>query len=254
MSRIIAIVQARMSSTRLPGKVLKILSGRPVIEQVFNQLSFSEKINDIVLATSIDKIDDELEKWAKDNDKSCFRGDLENVLKRFYEASIKFNADVIVRITADCPLIDPEVVDKVIDEYTFGKYDYCSNTNPPTFPDGLDAEVFSFKSLEAAYNKANLQSEIEHVTPYIRNHPEIFKLGNLSSKQNYEHYRWTLDNPEDYKFLSIVYEKLYIRNSYIKFVDVLNLLNDNKELLNINSNIIRNEGYIKSLNEDKKIK
>lgn len=254
MKKIIAIVQARMSSSRLPNKVLMNLGGRPVIEQVFHQLSFSKKIDDTILATSFDKSDDPLEQWAKKNNIKYFRGDLNNVLKRFFDAAVKFNADIIVRITADCPLIDPEVVDEVIKGFLSGNYDYYSNINPPTFPDGLDTEVFSFSALEKTYKNAKLLSEIEHVTPYIRNNPDIFKIGNYSSENDFSHFRWTLDTIEDYEFISIIYEKLYKNNSYISWKEVIKFLNINKELIKINSHILRNEGYIKSLKEDQKIK
>lgn len=254
MKKITAIVQARMTSTRLPQKVLKDLAGKPVISQVFNQLSYSKLLSGIVLATSTDISDDPLEKWAIENGYNIFRGDLNNVLKRFYDAAISLNAELIVRITADCPLIDPEVVDKVIEKFINGDYDYLSNANPPTFPDGLDTEIFSFESLKKAYDNATLKSEFEHVTTFIVNHPEFFKIGNYSSTSNYEKLRWTLDNKEDYEFLSIVYKELYKPNSFISWKEVINFLESNKSLLKINEHINRNEGLIKSLNEDTKLK
>lgn len=254
MDKVIAIVQARMTSTRLPGKVLKKLAGKTVIWHVFNQLSFSQKINKIILATSTDPSDDLLEEWAIKNNKNFFRGDLDNVLKRFYDTAKKFNGEVIVRITADCPLIDPKVVDKVVEKFINGDYDYLSNTNPPTFPDGLDTEVFTFNALKEANENAKLKSELEHVTPYIRNHPEKFKLGNFSGTTNYENYRWTLDNPEDYKFLTAIFDNLYKENSFIDHKAVLKFISQNKELLKINSKIKRNEGFRKSINEDKELK
>jgi len=254
MEKIIAIVQARMTSTRLPQKVLKNLAGRPVVSQVFNQLSFSKLLTDLLLATSLDSSDDPLEKWAVENGFKFFRGDLKNVLKRFYDAAKQNNADVIVRITADCPLIDPGVVDKVIEGFLGGKYDYFSNVNPPTFPDGLDTEVFSFTALEKAFLEAEMQSEIEHVTPYIRNHPDIFRIGNYSSLQDYSKFRWTLDNIEDYEFLKILYKNLYKENNFIRWQDVIEFIKNHSNILKLNAHLERNEGYIKSLNEDKKIK
>lgn len=252
--KIAAIVQARMTSTRLPNKVLMKLAGKENIYHVFNQLYYSKIINEIILATSTDKSDDELEKWGNENGKKVFRGDLDDVLKRFYDAAVITEADIIVRITGDCPLIDPEVVDKVIEMFLKDEYDYCSNTNPPTFPDGLDTEVFTFASLEKAYKEAKLKSELEHVTPYIRNNTEIFKLGNYSSEINYEHYRWTLDNLKDYEFLKIIFENLYEEKSYIKHLDVIKYIENNKDIIEINSKIQRNEGYTKSLKEDAKEK
>lgn len=250
MSKIIAIVQARMTSSRLPGKVLKDLTGKPVIWHVFNQLSFSQKIDQIILAMSDNKADDQLEDWAKENNINFFRGDLDNVLKRFYDTALNYKGDVIVRITADCPLIDPEIVDQVIHLFLSGEFDYYSNTNPPTFPDGLDTEVFTFAALQKAFQAAKLKSEIEHVTPYIRNNPDKFKIGNYSSSINYEKLRWTLDNKEDYDFLSVIYNKLYRPNSFISWKEVIKYLESNTNLLMINEHINRNEGFAKSLNED----
>lgn len=252
MKKVVAIVQARMSSSRLPNKVLKPLAEKPVLTHVFSQLSFSKKINETILATSTDKSDDLLKKWAIDNDKNIFRGDLDNVLKRFYDTAIYSKADIIVRITADCPLIDPSIVDTVINKFFEGDYDYYTNANPPTFPDGLDTEVFTFNALEVAYENAKLKSEIEHVTPFIRNHTDLFKIGNYTSNENLGHYRWTLDNPEDFEFLKIIFNNLYKEKSFIGYESVLDFIKANKSILEINSKINRNEGFVKSLKEDKK--
>ena len=249
--KIIAIVQARLTSTRLPEKVMKTLAGRPVLSHVFNQLSYSKMLDKMVLATSNNKSDDPIERWAIQNQIEYYRGDLNNVLKRFFDAAKYFRADVIVRITADCPLIDPNVVDHVIDGFIKGDYDYYANINPPTFPDGLDTEVFSFCTLEKAFINAKKKSEIEHVTPYVINHPEQFKIGNYKMAMNYEHYRWTLDNPEDYHFLSKIFDNLYHENSYIKYTDVIKFLDINKSLLVINKNLRRNEGLVKSFKEER---
>ena len=133
-----------MSSARLPGKVMLELSGKPVIEQIFHQLSFSKKLADVVLATSTSKEDEVLTEWAKNNNIKYFTGSLDNVLQRFYESAKKYRAEIIVRITGDCPLIDPEVIDKMIEQFLNSDLDYLTNNNPPTFPDGLDVEIFTF--------------------------------------------------------------------------------------------------------------
>jgi len=251
MCKIICIVQARMSSTRLPNKVLMELGGKPVLSQVINQLSFSKKINQIIVATSTSKEDDAIIQWAKQNKIDYFRGDLDDVLKRFYDTAKYFQADIIVRITADCPLIDPEIVDEVIKQYIKTNSDYVSNTNPPRFPDGLDTEVFSFYALESAYKNASLKSEREHVTPFIRNNPTVFKIGNYEIEKNYESMRWTLDNTEDYHFLKNIYNRLIKYDDYIHWQDVISLLDNKPDIMNINSHLTRNEGYQKSLIEDK---
>lgn len=247
---VLCIVQARLNSTRLPGKVLLPLKNRPVIEHVFNQLSFATKLNNIILATSTEESDNKLEVWAINNSKEIFRGNLNDVLERYYFAAKKYNGDIIVRITGDCPLIDPKIVDTVVNEFVEGGFDYFSNTINPTFPDGLDTEVFSYDALETTYFNAKLKSEREHVTPYIKNNPGTFKLGGFENKVNYEKYRWTIDNQEDYEFLKIIFEKLYIEDQYISWKDVIRFIDDKPEIININKHIKRNEGYEKSLIED----
>ena len=251
MKKIVCIVQARMSSTRLPGKVLLKLGDRTVLGQVLNQLSFSKRINECVIATSTSNEDNVIEKWAINNNIKYFRGDLEDVLKRFYLTAKNFGANIVVRITADCPLIDPEVVDAVVGLYISKIADYASNADPPTFPDGLDTEVFSFKVLQNANKNAKLRSEREHVTPYIRNNPLLFKSVNLQSNVNYAHLRWTLDNPEDYDLIKKIYTYLEKKKSFIHWRDVLNLFHKNPQLRSMNRHIKRNEGYDKSLREDK---
>ncbi len=241
-----------MTSTRLPGKVLLNLGGKPVVQQVFNQISKTKLINEIVLATSIDKSDDLLEEWAKSSNNLFFRGSLDNVLERYYSAAKEFSADIVVRITADCPLIDPIIIDSVIELFNKGKYDYCSNTITPTFPDGLDVEVFKFTALEKAHKNATLLSEMEHVTPYIKNNPGLYKIGQFFSKTDYSSLRWTIDNKEDYEFLEQIFDKLSQENKYISWNSVIRFLKNNENLLKINSHILRDEGYVKSLLNDKK--
>jgi spore coat polysaccharide biosynthesis protein SpsF (cytidylyltransferase family) len=252
---IVCIVQARMSSSRLPGKMMLELNGKPVIEQVFRQLSFSKKISHRVLATSIDASDNKLYEWAVKNNINCSRGSLDDVLDRFYNASKSMKADIAVRVTGDCPLIDPVLIDKTIQFHLENNYDYTSNANPPTFPDGYDVEVVNFPSLEKAWKEAGLKSEREHVTPYIKNHKELFNTGNYKSEINYEQYRLTLDNKEDYELLSIIYNKLYKVDNFIELKNVIDFLSDNPKLIEMNNFLVRNEGYAKSLKSDnKKIK
>lgn len=227
------------------------LCGKPVLERVFNQLSFSAEIEKTILATSVDRSDDLLEAWAHELGYSCYRGNLENVLERFYRAARENNAEAVVRVTADCPLIDPEVVDTIINGFIGGNFDYYSNTIVPTFPDGLDTEVFKISALERAFQEAELKSEKEHVTPFIKNHQAIFSVGNFESRVNYEKFRWTLDNPEDYQFIKSVYENLYRPRDYIHWKDVLRLIEERPGLAEINRHVERNEGYKRSLEEDR---
>lgn len=246
---ILAILQARCSSSRLPGKVLKPILNKPMVFRQVERIKLSKKINKLVLATSNDVSDDGLAEKCKEFNIDCYRGSLNNVLERFYNAAKIYSADTIVRLTGDCPLIDAEIIDKVVEKYEQNNFDYVSNVDPPTFPDGLDVEVFSFDVLEQAYKKASLTSEIEHVTPYIRNN---FKKGHYENIIDLSNLRWTVDEPEDYELICKIYEELYSKNIRFKMQDILNFLKDNEELNKINNKIKRNEGFINSLKKDEK--
>lgn len=249
--KIIAIIQARMGSTRLPGKMMMDLVGKPVIEYVFDRVSFSSLISEIWLATTVDKKDDILVKWAQDNHIKYYRGDENDVLNRYYQTVTQAKADVIVRVTGDCPLADSDVIDKVIGEYLKGKYDYVSNIHPPTYPDGLDVEVFSFKALKKAWQEAKLGSEREHVTPYIWKNPKLFKIKNVVLEQDYSNYRWTLDTQEDFDFIEKIIVECKNRNSECRMAGIIEIIKLHSEWLKINKKYTRNEGYDKSLKGDK---
>jgi spore coat polysaccharide biosynthesis protein SpsF (cytidylyltransferase family) len=255
MTNIIAFVQARMSSTRLPGKVLKPLGSKTAVGYVFHHLAASKKLSKAVLVTSTDRSDDPLVAWAKRSNVECERGSLKDVLDRYYHAAKAHHADIVVRITADCPLIDAEVVDSVIDRFLQGDCDYCSNVNPPTFPDGLDTEVVSFEALETSWKEASHPVEREHVTLYIRNYAKKFRLANVENIADFSKLRWTLDTQQDYDFLNRVIQHLemkHIRETHPRFHfrDVLEVLQEDKSLLEINQHIQRNEGYFSSLPHD----
>jgi len=247
---IICIIQARMSSTRLPNKVMLSLSDKPVIFHVFNQLSFCKHIDKFVLATSTEMTDDILELWANKNNINVFRGDIDNVLERYYLSAKKYGADVIVRVTADCPLINPNVVDKVIETFLGDNYDYVCNNNPPTYPEGLDVEVFSYKALEKAYKSAEKKSDKEHVTPFIINNPDLFKPYSISNNENLGKFRLTLDRYEDYILLYEIFSNLYREGGFIDLNYVISYLTTNNKLIDINKHIVRDEGYLKSLAND----
>jgi spore coat polysaccharide biosynthesis protein SpsF (cytidylyltransferase family) len=242
-----AIVQARMASTRLPGKVLLPLAGKPILWHVVSRVGTSRLIKKVVVATTDRKEDDAICDFCRKNGIDFFRGSEDDVLDRFYRAAKKFRFNAVVRVTADCPLHDPVVIDRVIGEYAKGGYDYVTNANPPTYPDGLDVEVFSFAALERAWKEARLKSEREHVTPYIRN-SGLFRLGNVANNSDLSSYRWTLDQPEDFEFIKSVYAAM--KKDAFGMDDVLALLGRHPELLGINAGIGRNEGYAKSLRED----
>jgi len=250
----VAIIQARISSTRLPEKVLKIIEGKTVLEHVINRVRAAKNIDDMVVATTVKKEDLEIVKLCASLGISVFCGSEDDVLDRYYQTAKLFKAGHIVRITSDCPLIDPQIIEEVIELYFQKKADYASNTMPETFPDGLDTEVFSYKTLKKAWKNAKLSSEREHVTPYIRKYPNIFKIVNLKCEYNLNDKRWTLDEPEDFKFIKIIYKNLYSEDSLFGMIKILDFLKKNPEIGELNKNIIRNEGYLKSLEKDKIIK
>ena len=248
---IIAISQARIGSTRLPKKVLKKIEGKTILEHIVNRVKAAKNLDDIVVATTVNKEDMQIVKLCAKLGISVFCGSEDDVLDRYYQAARLFKAEHIVRITSDCPLIDPQVIDKVIEIYFQKKADYASNTMIETYPDGLDTEVFSFKTLKIAWENAKLTSEREHVTPYIRKNPNIFKLVNLKCNSDLKNKRWTIDEPKDFEFVKIIYKNLYSEDSLFGMKKILNFLKKHPEIEEINKNIIRNEGYIKSLKEDR---
>lgn len=247
---IIAIIQARLGSTRLPGKVLLDLEDKTVLERVIERVKASKLITDVVVATTIRKEDLRIVKLCADIGTSVYCGSVDDVLDRYYQAARLFKADHIVRITSDCPLIDPVVIDAVIKLHFLDEADYTTNIIKETYPDGEDVEVFTFEALRKTWKNANLASEREHVTPYLRKNP-AFKIASLESKKDLSHKRWTLDNPEDYEFIKLIYENLYNKNQLFGMEEILKFIDKNPEVEKINKSIIRNEGYLKSLKEDK---
>jgi glutamate-1-semialdehyde-2,1-aminomutase len=246
--KVVAIIQARMGSTRFPGKVLAEIAGRPMLWHVVNRVRKARSVDKVAVATSNRSSDDAVAEFCVQNDIEFFRGSETDVLDRFYQTAKHFNADVVVRITADCPLIDPQVVDRVVNIYLEGGYDYVTNTLRYTYPDGMDVEVFSFAALEKAWREARLPAEREHVTPYLRTSGR-FRVFNVEnevdlSKRNL---RWTVDEPADLEFVRAVYARLGGDKQPFGLSDILELLDKEPDLMQINSGIIRNEGYYKSL-------
>jgi spore coat polysaccharide biosynthesis protein SpsF (cytidylyltransferase family) len=239
-----------MGSTRLPGKVMMEICGRPMLWHVIHRLRHAERLDSIVVATSEQMIDDEIEEFCRAEKVPCFRGSEKDVLDRYYQAAKWIGADVIVRITADCPLIDPEVVDSVVNKYLECECDYASNSELRTYPDGLDTEVFSFNALKRAWSEARMMSEREHVTPYIRNNKIIFTSADVFQERDLSTLRWTVDEPEDIEFVRNIYERLYRSDRVFLMDEVVNLLREDPKLLEINKGFERNEGYLRSLRED----
>ncbi len=243
----IAIIQARIGATRLPGKVLLKLAGKSVLEHVILRVKKAGSISDVVVATSVKKDNEAIVEFCGKLGVRTFSGSEEDVLDRFYQAALLLKPEHMVRITADCPMIDPDIIDEIVSKHIEKGCDYTSNTIKPTYPDGEDVEVFKMSALEMAWKNAKLPSEREHVTPYIRNNPKLFRAVNVSYKTDLSGKRWTLDEERDYRFLSGVFEGLYGTNHFFGMEEVLKFLEKNPELEGINSSIMRNEGYLKSL-------
>jgi len=237
--KIAAIIQARMTSVRLPGKVLMDIEGQPMLKHVINRLKYSKKLNEIILAIPDAKESDILEKFAKDNSVKYFRGSEKDVLSRYYEAAKKFNCDIIARITSDCPLTDPQIVDITIEEYLKSGADYASNRLEMTFPRGLDVEIFSYGVLKEDYRNSREPYQREHVTPYIYEHPEIFHLCNIEAKGNIKRpeVRLTVDTEDDFKLIKEVYRRLHRDGKIFYIKGIIDLLNSHPELLKINDHV-----------------
>jgi spore coat polysaccharide biosynthesis protein SpsF len=236
--KITAIIQARSGSTRLPEKIFKELFGKPILWHVHNRVQQSKLISQIVIATTNLSEDDKVEEFCVSNDFLFYRGSSDDVLSRYYEAAKKFNADIIIRITSDCPVIDPVILDKMIETYLKEQkengIDYLSNTIHRTFPRGLDVEILTMSVLEKIFNEANKQYEREHVTPYIYQHTNIFKIKNFENDKDLSHLRLTVDTSEDFKLIEIIYDEIYPQKKNFLLDDVEKLLERKPELADIN--------------------
>ena len=239
--KIVCIVQARISSSRLPAKILLPGYDKPLLLHLIERLDKSKLINDVVIATSTNPLDDLIYDLCKLKKIKVFRGSLTNLLERYYKCAKKFNADHIVRITSDCPLIDPKIIDKMISKYLrLNNIDFLSNTHPPTFPDGFDVEIFKFSALQKAFKNAKKNYEKEHVTPFIWDNPKNFELSNYKLKNDdlYEKYRLTLDYKEDFFVIWSIFNKLYKKKKFFELKHILDYLKKNP-------NILKNNHFIK---------
>lgn len=248
-----AIIQARSGSARLPDKVLLKVMGKTILEYVLERIGKAKNIEGIIVATTQKEEDARIVDLVESLGVKTYRGPDEDVLDRYYQAARSFRIKHIIRITADCPLIDPWIIDNVIEMYFKSKADYCSNTLKETFPDGEDVEVLNFNALYSAWKNTRLLSEREHVTPYIKKNSDMFKLVNFENNIDLSNKRWTLDTKEDFEFIKAILEGLYPVKPYFKSKDILEFLKNNPHLEEINKGIMRNEGYSKSLNEDKEL-
>lgn len=252
---IAAIIQARMGSVRFPDKVMKIIVGKPMLWHQINRLRKSELIEKLIIATT-DKIQDRIIiDFAKENNILYFAGSEEDVLDRFYYSAKKFKVETIVRITGDCPLIDPSLVDMLINFYIDNKNQYDIVHNGTTYPNGiLETEVFSFNILKKTWKNAKLPSEREHVTSYIWKNPEMFGQATVENSKDLSYLRLVVDYEKDFKLVKIIFQNLYKEDGMFYSEDIVRFLNQNPELIILNNNIARNEGYLKSISKDKILK
>ena len=246
----VAIMHVRMGSTRLPGKILKKLNGISVLEYLLDQLNYSKLLDDKIIATTTNSEADVLLKFCESKGIKWYRGNQDDVLDRYYQCAKKFSFDTIVRITSDCPLLDPQVVDQVIDFYLKNSYDYVNNFTKRTYPYGNYVEIFSFNVLDKVWHKATKLSDREHVTPYIYNNPTQFSIGWIENKENLSNFHWTVDRMEDLIFFQKIFKKISKRPILIQ--DIISVIKDDPSLLEINKNTNPNEEYLKSINEEQK--
>jgi spore coat polysaccharide biosynthesis protein SpsF len=247
-----AIIQARMGSSRLPGKMtLSLYKNINALSLLLKRISLSKTISHVIVATTEKPEDDCLSEIAKQHNVDAFRGSENDVLDRYYQAAQLYpNSDAIIRLTGDCPLHDVSIIDAVVNLFFETSADYASNIHPPTYPDGIDVEVIHPSVLKTAWKEAKKTSEREHVTPFIHQQKDRFKCFNLQYTEDLSHLRLTLDETRDHILLSRIVSALYPQNSQFTLEDTLTYLKENPELLEINSDIQRNEGLLKSQRED----
>ena len=236
-NRTVIIVQARMTSTRLPGKVLLEVLGKPLLAYQVERLRRCKRADAVVLATTTNKTDQALVDFCCEHGISCYRGSEEDVLSRYYEAAREHRAETIVRVTSDCPLIDPAVIDRVIEAFNWGGEDYVANILERTYPRGMDCEVFTFEALQTAHREATDKPDREHVTPFIYRHPERFTLGNVRYGEDCSRYRWTVDTQEDYELIRCMLEALVLQKPHFTLEDCLHLIEQNPDWEKINCHV-----------------
>lgn len=233
------LLQARMGSQRLPGKVLREIAGRPILEWCILRLGESKSCGRVIVATTTKPQDDEIERFCEKSGVPCFRGSEDDVLSRYYEAARHFRVDPVIRITADCPLIDPQVLDDMIAAFIITKLDFLSNALERTFPHGFDVEIFSFNALEKAHRLATKSYEHEHVTPYLYQHPEQFRVGHHKNDVNFSHFRVVVDTEADLCAVEAIYSEFAARGKghRFSFDELVTLLSSRPDLVEINRHV-----------------
>ncbi len=242
--KIAAIIQARMSSDRFPGKVLEPILGQPMLCRQLERVRNVTTVDTIIVATSHEVEDDPIASTAAELGVVCYRGSLTDVLDRFQQAATSCSAEHVVRLTGDCPLTDPELVDQIIERHLAERNDYTSNIMELSFPDGLDAEVISVATLQRAWQDARLPEEREHVTPYIYRNSDKFKIGSVTCEQDLSELRWTVDYPADLELIRQIFAALYPHNPKFSFSDVLELISQQPRLQRINAGFKRSKLFV----------
>ena len=250
----IAILQARMGSTRLPNKVLLKIKGKTLLELYINRVKQSRMIDKIVIATTIKSEDDAIEEIANKLGLDCFRGSENDLLDRYYQCAKEYQADIVVRLCSDDPFVDYQVIDRAIQIFKDNHVDFVTNHFEPTYPEGLDVEVYSIYALEKSWEEAKLLSEREHVFPYIQNHQDQFEIINFTQDRDYSHLRWTIDYECDYKMTKVIYDYLYEKKLIFLQEDILQLLEKHPKISEINAHIKRKEGVNRTKANDKIVK
>ena len=250
----LAIIQARMNSTRLPGKVLKLIYARPMLGYMAERVSSASEVDDYVIATSVEVSDDPIEEFCINNDIPVFRGNLHDVLDRFYRASEITDAGIIIRLTGDCPLVDPNIINTMVRMFKKNSYDYLANTAPPegiTFPEGMDIEIFTKEALKKAWNEAEKPSEREHVTFYFWKNKNLFSTFRYDLEENYSDYRLTVDYPEDFEVVEKIIQHFHNSTLQFNMDEIVTFLVENPEITDLNKNIESFSGWKDSLEKDK---
>lgn len=252
--RIVTVVQARMASTRLPGKVLLPLAGKPLLVRMVERVQAADLSGTVIVATSVNPEDDVLAALCRDEDLLCYRGDPEDVLDRHYRAGQALEATTVIKIPSDVPLIDPRVIDLVISYYLShaGDFDFVSNLHPATYPDGNDVEIMTMPALETAWREATRPLEREHTTPFLWENPGRFRVGNVTWESGLDYsmsHRWTIDYPADYDFIRAVYEALYSPDRHFSLEDILAYLEAHPEVAAINADYAGVNWYRHHLDE-----
>ncbi|MCB9207619.1 MAG: glycosyltransferase family protein [Ignavibacteriales bacterium] len=238
--KIVTVIQARTGSSRLPDKILLSAAGKQLLLHMVERVKRAKNTGLVVVATTTLEEDDSIEEVCSKNGIECFRGHPTDLLERHYQTAIKYDADIVLKIPSDCPLIDPTIIDLVTENYfsNIQNYDFVSNLRPATFPDGNDVEILSRDVLEYVWLNAKLDYEREHTTPYIWTHPDKFRIGNVEWNSGLDYsksHRWTLDYEEDYTFIRLIYEELYRKNPHFGMYDIINLIEDKPHLKRINN-------------------